>query len=159
MTKIHFKPIPTEQTQYYRTGGLDAHGAEPERYLADGHGLPCRHCLSEIELGEQYLTLSYCPFPALQPYAEVGPIFLHALECLAYKDTEVVPDMYLSGEQRILRGYDNNNRIIYGTGKVVDPHNMIEYAEQLFELPDMAYVHVRSSSNNCFSCRIEREVF
>lgn len=157
MTQVRFQPIATEVAQYYRAGGLDAHGAKPERNIAAQANLPCRHCLSKIVEGEEYLTLAYCPFPELQPYAEVGPIFLHAGDCSRYKDTDTIPAMYLNGEPRILRGYDSNNRIIYGTGKVVAPEAMIDYAEQLFEIPEIAYVHARSSSNNCFSCRIEIE--
>lgn len=106
--------------------------------------------------GEHYLILAYCPFTELQPYAEVGPIFLHADPCGAYRDVDAVPAMYLRGEPRILRGYDRNDRIIYGTGKVVEPDHIAEYAAELLDNPDVAYVHVRSSTNNCFACRIER---
>ncbi|WP_311199791.1 hypothetical protein [Jannaschia sp. M317] len=27
------------------------------------------------------LICALCPFPAMQPYAETGPIFLHAADC------------------------------------------------------------------------------
>lgn len=148
--------MPTEHARRYRSGGTDAHGRKPERHVSDGDGVPCRHCLRDVAAGEHYLILAYCPFTELQPYAEVGPIFLHADPCGAYRDVDAVPAMYLRGEPRILRGYDRNDRIIYGTGKVVEPDHIAEYAAELLDNPDVAYVHVRSSTNNCFACRIER---
>jgi hypothetical protein len=52
--------------------------------------------------------------------------------------------------------YDRDNRIIYGTGKVVPPPDMARYAEELLGDPAVAYLHVRSSANNCFAFRIDR---
>ena len=157
MARVRFASIPTEQARLYQTSGLDAHGRKPERHVSDGSGVPCRHCLRDVAAGEHYLILAYCPFTELQPYAEVGPIFLHAAPCDAYQDVGTVPAIYLRGESRIIRGYDRNNRIIYGTGKVVEPYNIAEYAAKLLDDPDVTYVHVRSSTNNCFACRIDRE--
>ena len=156
MAHIHFMPIPTEHARSYWAGGLDAHGLKPEQHLSDGTGIPCRHCLSQVAAGEPYLILAYCPFPQLQPYAEVGPIFLHATPCEAYDDCATLPAIYRGGEPRILRGYNRNGRIIYGTGKIVPPQEIAAYAAELLDDPDVAYVHVRSSTNNCFACRIDR---
>ncbi|WP_365830286.1 DUF1203 domain-containing protein [Brevundimonas sp.] len=33
---------------------------------------------------------------------------------------------------------------------------MRQYAAELLERDDIAYVHVRSSTNNCYQCRIDR---
>lgn len=156
MPGLHISPIPTEHAESYWSGGLDAHGLKPERHISDGTGTPCRHCLDAVVQGETYLILAYCPFAEMQPYAEVGPIFLHAKPCNAYRQNEAIPAMYLDGEPRILRGYDRDNRIIYGTGKVVPPRDMAHYAGALLGDPAVAYVHVRSSMNNCFAFRIDR---
>lgn len=156
MPDLYIAPIPTEHAESYWSGGLDAHGLKPERRISDGAGIPCRHCLSPVAQGEPYLILAYRPFPEVQPYAEVGPIFLHAEPCSAYRQNEAIPETYLDGEPRILRGYDRDNRIIYGTGKIVPPRDMAHYAWDLLRDPEVAYVHVRSSANNCFAFRIER---
>ena len=158
MPRVRFTPIPTEHAQSYWTGGLDAHGLKPERQISDGTGVPCRHCLSAVAAGEPYLILAYRPFAELQPYAEVGPIFLHATPCSAYDDNETIPAIYVGGEPRILRGYNSDNRIIYGTGKIVQPREISAYAEEVLGDPATAYVHVRSSMNNCFACRIDRAI-
>ena len=156
MAGLRVTPIPTEHAQLYWSGGLDAHGLKPERHISEGTGVPCRHCLNTVSAGEPYLILAYCPFGELQPYAEVGPIFLHASPCDTYDDNEAIPEIYLNGEARILRGYDRNDRIIYGTGKVVHPQDIAAYAEELLDDLTTAYVHVRSSMNNCLAFRIDR---
>lgn len=78
---IQFKALPTEHVRALQRGGSDAYGHTPERKISDGDGMPCRHCLRNIADGDAYLILAYRPFPNLQPYAETGPIFLHAEEC------------------------------------------------------------------------------
>ena len=155
MPAIQITPIQTEHADGFWNGGRDALGMVPERRVSDGDGIPCRHCLKDVPAGEAYLILSYRPFASAQPYAEQGPVFLHAAPCPAYDNGGALPPRYLSGEPRILRGYDSGDRIVYGTGKVVDPKDIAGYAAELLERPDMAYVHVRSSTNNCFAFRID----
>ena len=86
----------------------------------------------------------------------MGPIFLHAEPCGAYAENGTIPAIYLEGEPRIVRGYGRDNRIIYDTGKVVQPPGIARYAAELLSDPATAYVHVRSSMNNCFAFRIDR---
>ena len=80
---VSFTPIPTAIVRAYQTGGPDANGQVPERQVADGAGNPCRHCLRMIPKGAGMLVLAHRPFPAPQPYAELGPIFLCAEACEA----------------------------------------------------------------------------
>jgi len=75
---IQFKALPSEQVRTLQRGGPDAYGQTPELRISDGDAMPCRHCLKNIAAGDAYLILAYRPFPELQPYAETGPIFLHA---------------------------------------------------------------------------------
>jgi hypothetical protein len=156
MTGIHVSPIPTVHARAIWNGDTDAHGMAPERHVSDGDGVPCRHCLQHVAAGEPYLILAYRPFPDAQPYAEVGPIFLHAEPCPAYRDHDRVPAMILAGEPRIVRAYGRDDRIRYGTGKVVAPEAIADYARTLLDDPETAYVHVRSSTNNCYAFRIDR---
>ena len=75
---ITFYPMPTEQARAYQSGGTDAYGMVPERRVSDGDGVPCRHCLQMVPAGAPYLVLAHRPFPALQPSAETGPVFVCA---------------------------------------------------------------------------------
>lgn len=158
MIPIQFTALATELVHAYQNGMVDANGQKPEQYISNGSGTPCRHCLQPIGLGEPYLVLAHRPFPAPQPYAEVGPIFLHAETCTPYvRETAVVPPI-LDSEQYIVRGYNEHDKIIYGTGAVVPTTEIPQAAAQLLADSTVAYLHVRSSTNNCFQCRIDRRI-
>ncbi|RJT38549.1 DUF1203 domain-containing protein [Mesorhizobium waimense] len=152
---IQFKALPTEDVRALQCGGPDAYGHRPERSISDGDGVPCRHCLRNVAAGDAYLILAYRPFPELQPYAETGPIFLHAQECERAAEAGALPDM-LESSDYIVRGYGRDDRIVYGSGGVIPTAAIAARAEALFERDDIAYVHVRSARNNCYQCRIER---
>lgn len=151
---MHFTPIPTELVRAWQSGGLDANGQPPERHVSDGEGNPCRHCLKMIPQGAAMLVLAHRPFPAPQPYAEVGPIFLCADACEA-GGGEGVPEI-LESPTYIVRGYGADDRIVYGTGAVVQTSDVISEGAARIADPRVAYVHVRSARNNCFQVRIDR---
>ncbi|WP_274628646.1 DUF1203 domain-containing protein [Arvimicrobium flavum] len=152
---IRFVALPTNEVRSLQGGAADAYGATPERKISDGDGVPCRHCLRNVEAGEPYLVLAYRPFPRLQPYAETGPIFLHAEPCARAPETDALPELFGKSKDYILRGYNSEDRIVYGTGRVTPTAEILAYAANLLERDDIAYVHMRSARNNCFQCRIE----
>lgn len=151
---IRFTPIPTDIARAYQAGGPDAYGMAPERQVSDGGGNPCRHCLAMIPKAAGMLVLAHRPFPAPQPYAETGPIFLCADPCVAGGGADL-PAM-LGSPDYIVRGYGADNRIVYGTGAVTPTADIPTRAATLLADPRVAYVHVRSARNNCYQCRIDR---
>lgn len=152
--QIKFTPIPTETVRAYQAGGKDANGQTPERHISDGGGNPCRHCLGMIPQGSPMLILAHRPFPDPQPYAEIGPVFLCADPCDAADDREL--PAVLTSPDYIVRGYGEDNRIVYGTGAVIPTSAIIAQARLRLSDPQVAYVHVRSARNNCFQVRIDR---
>jgi hypothetical protein len=152
---IRFVAIETSLVEALRSGRPDANGQMAERRIAPADGYPCRHCLKPIAKGEPFLVLAHRPFPSLQPYAEVGPIFLHADPCARGGESKAIPAA-LSSAQYIVRGYGADDRIVYGTGGVVDTTAIPERAAELLADPSIAYVHVRSAANNCYQCRVDR---
>lgn len=88
---VVFSALPTAAVETVRAGGLDANGMTAERRVSDGHGNPCRHCLHDIPAGADMLVLAWRPFESVQPYAEVGPIFLCAASCPRWEGTGVPP--------------------------------------------------------------------
>lgn len=155
MSEFHIRAMPTDVAAMFQAGGSDANGQSPERHVSDGDGVPCRHCLTDVAKDEPFLILAYRPFPKPQPYAEVGPIFLHAAACKRYQGS-AIPAMFLVRERMIIRGYGADDRIVYGTGQVIPTNEIAAAAAALFRRPDVAYAHLRSASNNCFQCRIDR---
>jgi hypothetical protein len=156
MCDIVFKAIPTADARHFQESGLDAYGRPAEIRVSDGDGVPCRHCLRNVEKGEAYLVLAYRPFSSPQPYAETGPIFLHAERCARAEDQPAMPAQLAKREQHLLRAYDADERIIYGTGSVVPTSALAQEAAALLDRPEVSFLHVRSAKYNCFTCRIDR---
>jgi hypothetical protein len=152
---IRFTALATADVAAAREGRPDANGQSPEVHVAQQGALPCRHCLDMIGQSERFLVLAWRPFPTVQPYAEVGPIFLHADDCARGGETAEVP-AFLKSPRYIVRGYGSDDRIVYGTGSIVETAAIPEHAIGLLADPRVAYAHVRSASNNCYHCRIER---
>lgn len=156
MTSLRYVALDSDTVQALQTGAPDANGQAPESQVSDGGGNPCRHCLTDIAEGAPFLVLAHRPFPAAQPYAEVGPIFLHAEDCPRYDETAGAPAMFAEREAVLIRGYGNDHRIVYGSGQVVATEEIEASAKKLLQRPEIAYLHLRSASNNCYQCRIER---
>jgi Protein of unknown function (DUF1203) len=152
---IRFVALDTTTIEALRAGAPDANGQPAERHTATSDGLPCRHCLETIKTGEPYLILGHRPFPAPQPYAEVGPIFLHAETCPKGGNSDAIPG-FLDSPRYMVRGYGADDRIVYGTGQIVATAEIPAAAERLFANLTVRYLHVRSASNNCYHCRIDR---
>jgi len=156
MTNIQFSAMPTADAEALWSGGRDAYDRLPETMISDGPGHPCRHCLRNIRAGEELLVFAYRPFPEVQPYAETGPIFLHKQPCHRYFADEILPPVLTTSPDFIVRGYGENDRIVYGTGAVTPIEKIPAYAGELLTRPGIAYVHVRSARNNCYQCRIDK---
>jgi hypothetical protein len=151
--QLTYQALPTDQARALQRGGVDAYGHPPERGVSDGVGIPCRHCMKIVPAGQEYLSLSYRPFPVPQPYAEQGPIFLCANECHRASEEEL--PVFLTSDSYVLRGYSATDRIVYGSAAVVATTAIPEAASSLLARDDIAYLHVRSVTNNCYHMRIE----
>ena len=153
---MKFAAMPTKDADAYRTGTPDAYGNPPEQAISDGTGNPCRHCLRQVPEGAPMLILAYRPFEGLHPYAETGPIFLCADSCTRGGGTEQ-PDVLQSSATYLIKGYGRDDRIVYGSGAIIPPAEMAARVAALFAKPDIAYLHVRSATNNCYLARIDRD--
>jgi hypothetical protein len=156
MNALHYVALETTAVAALQAGGPDANGQVPEHMISDGDGNPCRHCLQNIAADAPMLVLAFRPFPAPQPYAEQGPIFLHAEACPRYDGGGAMPAIFDGVPDLIVRGYGSDDRIVYGTGQVVLTEQLEKRARELLARDDVAYLHVRSARNNCYQCRIER---
>ncbi len=153
--QISFNAISTSAAQSLWNGGPDSYGLVPEMNLSDGSGLPCRHCLKMIPEGKPYLIAAYRPFETLNPYTETGPVFVCKEPCQRAVQGDVIPES-MDSPTYIVRGYTSNERIIYGTGSVTATEDIRAKTASLLEDESVAFVHVRSASNNCFHVRIDR---
>jgi hypothetical protein len=148
-----FQAIASDTLNALRAGGPDAYGSPAERAKSDGGGNPCRHCLRDIQASRPMLILSYMPFSRREPYAETGPIFLCAEECQRYPRTDIVPPVITSRPSFLVKGYDGDERIAYGTGAIVESVRIGAYLDGLFATAGCAFADIRSAVNNCYFCR------
>jgi len=146
--------IETGYVNAIRHGGNDANGQPAVRAVAHGASNPCRHCLNFIAEGDQKLVLAHRPFDHLQPYAELGPIFLHADVCERYESNSL-PAWFAYLQPAIIRGYGQDDWIRYETGTVVPGSQLAGMCDEILSNPEVAYVHIRSKYN-CFQCRVDR---
>lgn len=154
MGKLAVRGIDSGFVDLVRQGGPDANGQPALTRKAQGLANPCRHCLQLIAEGEDKLVLAYRPFGNLQPYAEVGPIFLHRRDCRRY-ERERLPDWFSYLQPAIIRGYGADDWIRYETGNVVAGSELAGECERILQNPEAVYVHIRSKYN-CFQCRVDR---
>jgi hypothetical protein len=152
--KLAVRGIPSQEVERIRRGGADANGQPALVRMAEGLANPCRHCLGLIAEGEEKLVLAYRPFAAPQPYAEVGPIFLHGQACERYA-AERLPRWFDFLDPALIRGYGNDDWIRYPTGSVVAGAELDAACRRILADDSVAYVHIRSKFN-CFQCRVDR---
>ncbi len=152
---IRFSALPADAVAKIRAGAPDANGQPAETRLSDGAGNPCRHCLREVQPGAPMLVLAWRPFPALQPYAETGPIFLCA-DCARHPDGPDLPPVIAARQRIMVRGYGADDRIVYGAGAVVEIADLAGRCEALLGEPGVAYLHLRSAINGCYQARVDR---
>ncbi len=156
MDTIKFIALETAVARALQSGEPDANNMPPEQVISTGGAMPCRHCLEDIAAGEKMLIVAHRPFKTTQAYAEQGPIFLHAEACIRHEECPQPPVMFLQREEFLVRGYTQAERIKYGTGEVVKTASLAKSCAALLLDPEIDYVHVRSASNNCYQCRVER---
>ncbi len=151
---FQFHPLPADHVAVIRERRIDAYGNAVEVAVSDGDGIPCRSCLKVTPKGMPFLILAHRPFEGQNAYTETGPIFL-CEDCTGTAPSGALPDI-LTAPSYILRGYSADERIVYGTGQVTPTAEIADYAEHLLARDGIAFVDVRSASNNCFLCRIKR---
>jgi uncharacterized protein DUF1203 len=152
-TRLRFSisPIPTAVVDRIRQTLVDDFGNHLT--VSQSDPAPCRHCLRITQPGERLVVFAYCPFENSGPYAEVGPVFVHADRCESYDDRNRFPDDF---RQRVLtmRGYNQDGLIeaaeLSGSG---NPEALIEH---LFSNERVRFIHVRNPAWGCYDFRVDR---
>jgi Protein of unknown function (DUF1203) len=152
--KLLVQGIRSDYVDLIRGGGPDANGQAAVARTAEGMANPCRHCLELIAAGDEKLVLAYRPFDEVQPYAEVGPVFLHRRTCARYIGDNL-PAWFRYLQPAIIRGYGEDNWIRYDTGEVMPGDQLSNACQEILSDSEIAYVHIRSKFN-CFQCRVDR---
>ncbi len=144
--------IPTEVAERVRTTMTDEFGNKLTVSENTTSGNPCRHCVRLTLPGERMILFAYRPFDTRGPYAEIGPVFVHAQACEAY-DCREFPADFLA-RPLTLRAYDAAGSIVHA--EVAPPHGSSVVLGRLFAVESVEFVHARNPSWGCYDFRIER---
>ena len=148
---LRVSALPADQLERVRAWGVDDFG-NPHVVTVnrDEGGRPLRCCLREAEVGEQVALLAWRPSPVPGPYAEVGPVFVHAERCEAGRGPATPRG---SHRRQLFRAYDPQ-------GHQVD-NQLVEGAEaeaalsKLLSRSDVSYVHSRNVLTGCYMFQVE----
>lgn len=108
MSELKVMPIDPERLAKMRRTGADEHGNEWAPFSARGWE-PLRCCLSLALEGVPIVLISYQPLDGPSPWAEVGPVFVHAHACDGYRTPDALPAALAVGP-RLLRTYHADGR-------------------------------------------------
>lgn len=152
MTTYRISPIPTDYLDRIRARGVDDF-ANPLNARGAVGGEPLRCCLRDAEPGEQIMLIAYQPSRLGGPYAEVGPIFVHAGGCPGWADTGY-PDGFRH-RQQLLRAYDEGGNQVDNI--IVEPGEAETGITALLENPDVSFLHSRNVLAGCWMFAITRQ--
>lgn len=149
MTTFQIEAIPSEILAKIRATGRDEAGNVPRDVIDDDGGSPLRCCLRDALPGEHMLLISYTPPGVAGPYAERGPVFVHALQCHGYPDTNAYPHA-LGHRKQIVRGYDQHGNMATAT-VVADGHEAEQELTTILARPEIRVAHVRNVAAGCYN--------
>ena len=150
MTRLFVQAIAPERLARIRADGTDGHGNHLHAFSASGRGEPLRCCLVHARRDEQIALISYAPFDHPSVWTEVGPVYVHAAECLGYAATDTLPDELRNGP-RVLRTYSSGDIMSYDHNTVViNDVDLGPIVERLLAEPAVSTVHVRTLAPQCF---------
>jgi hypothetical protein len=145
-------PLPYEVARDARESRRDEFG-NVLSVLRDGQPHQCRSCLRLSLPEEGVILMAYRPFSSSQPYAEVGPVFVHERDCAPYPDRDTYPPEFPRGAV-VLRAYDDRDQIV--GAEAVGQRRVEDVIAELFDDPATAYLHARNLGYGCYMFRVDR---
>jgi len=120
---------------------------EERRLVDDEGGAPLRCCLRDSRPGEETVLAAVTPPGPQGPYAESGPVFVHADDCPGPAQAGY-PDEFRHRTQ-VFRAYSTDGRIV--GGQVVAPNDDQEaVAESLLRTKGVTFLHSRNLVHGCY---------
>jgi uncharacterized protein DUF1203 len=154
MASFTVRALPPEELERIRSRGEDDFGNPVEVVVKQDHGgTPLRCCLREAVPGERVAMIAYRPSDRGGPYAEVGPIFIHAEQCDGYLNPAAYPQGFRHRTQ-LFRAYDMDGRQVHN--EIVEPAEAESAIVRLLERTDIEVIHSRNVLPGCYMFAINR---
>jgi uncharacterized protein DUF1203 len=149
---FRFLPIDDDTVRAVRETLRDGHGNLLHMQVSDAPA-PCRACLRIAPSGTRLILFAYRPFTTNGPYAETGPVFVHAEACRPYRAHHVFPADFRP-RALAFRAYDNGGSI--HDAMLADGVDAESALAHLLADERAATVHVRNPAWGCFDFAVER---
>ncbi|HEX8679280.1 MAG TPA: DUF1203 domain-containing protein [Chthoniobacterales bacterium] len=153
MTNNTFRVValPTSTAEEARRKAASGASDHKTSVVESEYTAPCRHCLTWAKAGERVILFPYQSIPSDRPYAESGPIFVHADACARYSLPNEFPRELRRG--RSVRAYNQQHEIVAAELANDAPE---EAAARLLQSDAVQFLHVRSASHGCYTFKVER---
>ncbi len=148
MSDFHVRAVSDSYLDCIRARGVDDF-SNPVVASRERPGAPLRCCLREAVGGEAVALIAYQPSTLGGPYAEIGPIFVHAEACAGYLDTGRYPEA-LRHRPQVLRVYDADGHQIYDLNRIVEGHDAERAITELLARDQVSYLHSRNVLAGCY---------
>ena len=153
-TSFQVTALPREDLDRIRSRGVDDFGNElVVMTQQDEGGRPLRCCLRDGTVGERFALIAWQPADVGGPYAEVGPVFIHADSCDGYPTDNVYPEGFRHRNQ-LFRAYDRDGWQV--DNRLVEGGNAEAAIADLFARPETSYLHSRNALPGCYMFTISR---
>jgi Protein of unknown function (DUF1203) len=138
-----------------RERGVDHGGNLVEPFVDQDGGWPLRCCLTDSKPGDELAIVAWAPFDWRGPYAEVGPIVIHAGPCSGVT-TDGVPPQFLERRQ-LVRPYGYDHRIAYDHIVIVEADGSLpDVLADILSRDNIELALVRNVNAGCYSFTARR---
>jgi hypothetical protein len=116
-------------------------------------GYPCRVSLTDAEVGETVLLLTFAHLDVSSPYRSSGPIIVRNGAATARPAVGEIPAMFA---HRLLsvRAYDATDMMI--DSEVVKGIDIERAILRLFAGEHVSYLHIHNAQPGCYNCAVVR---
>lgn len=123
------------------------------RVIADRHpGFPCRVTLKDAAIGEELILLHHVSHDVATPYRSAYAVYVsRSDDAPDYRD--VLPPV-MQGRPLGLRGFDAAGML--RGARLAAPGEADAGIRDLFDNPDIAYIHAHNAAHGCFVARVDR---
>jgi Protein of unknown function (DUF1203) len=148
--EIQITGADADELTALRACGVDHGGNSVKPFVDRDGGWPLRCCLTDSIPGDVVAIVAWCPFPWRGPYAEVGPIVIHAHDCAGVAG-DGVPHQFLHRRQ-LVRPYGHDHRIAYEDVSIVEGDGSLpQVLADVLNRDHIDFVLVRNVLAGCYS--------
>lgn len=149
-------PISAGVLDRIRAAGHDDFGNPLVPAINQAGGAPLRCCLRPAAPGDRLCLIAYRPFTRPGPYAETGPVFIHAEPCAGYADTDSYPPGYRDWPAMVFRPYTYDGAIAYDAIQTGDGATAETLIASMLADPAIEFIHTRNLYAGCYMFCISR---